>query len=72
MTFFCWVPLTTKAVSPSFAETDADMNGHLNKEEVAQIEELDFAKADENQDGILNLEEYVMATTKATNDVESR
>jgi hypothetical protein len=71
MVFICWIPLTTKAVSPSFAEIDADMDGHLSQKEVAQIEQLDFAEADENQDGALNLEEYVMATTKAIDEVEN-
>jgi hypothetical protein len=64
LTFFCWTPLVN-AVSPSFAETDADMNGHLSRAEVAQIKELNFTEADKNQDGLLNLEEYVSATTKA-------
>lgn len=71
MIFFCWIP-TIKAASPSFAETDTDMNGHLSKDEVAQIKELDFAKADVNQDGILDLKEYVMATTDASDEVKSQ
>jgi hypothetical protein len=72
MVFFCWIPLTGEAVSPSFAEVDIDMNGRLSKEEVAQLKELDFAEADENQDGALNLEEYVTGTTKATNTVNNQ
>lgn len=71
VTFLCWTS-SSKAMSPSFAETDADMNGHLSKEEVAQIQELDFTKADKNQDGILNLEEYVTATTNASDDVKNQ
>lgn len=64
LTFLCWTPLAN-AVSPSFAETDTDMNGHLSREEAAKIEELNFTEADKDQDGLLNLEEYVKATTKA-------
>lgn len=56
---------STLAATPSFAQIDTDMDGRLSKEEAAQVEEFDFDAADQDQNGMLNLQEYVTATTQA-------
>lgn len=48
--------------APSFEEVDQDGDGQISQEEASQVEGLDFATADSNQDGYLDREEYRQAT----------
>lgn len=43
---------------PSFDSVDANHDGVISKDEASQIEGLDFATCDKNQDGSLSREEY--------------
>lgn len=61
---------STSAATPSFAQIDSDMDGELSKAEAAQIEEFDFDAADQDQNGTVNLQEYVTATTQAAMETE--
>jgi len=48
--------------APSFEEVDANADGMISQDEAGQVEGLDFATADLNQDGQLDREEYRQAT----------
>lgn len=47
-----------------FEELDTDADGALSKEETAVIEDFDFDAADENGDGVLTVDEYVLPTAE--------
>lgn len=49
---------TSFATAPAFEVLDANMDGKLSKAEVAELKDLDFAKADANKDGSLDRSEY--------------
>jgi Ca2+-binding EF-hand superfamily protein len=49
------------ASSPMFEELDKDHDGKLSKTEAASVKDLDFAKADTNEDGSLDRAEYEAA-----------
>ncbi len=46
---------------PSFDKLDANHDGSLSKNEVANVKGIDFAKADTNRDGKLDRSEYQAA-----------
>jgi len=41
-----------------FSELDQDGDGMLSAEEVTEVEGVEFETADENQDGMLDMQEY--------------
>ncbi|HEU4620217.1 MAG TPA: calcium-binding protein [Gammaproteobacteria bacterium] len=50
--------------SPPFDQVDANSDGMISRSEAAKVEGLDFSKADTNQDGHLDRQEYDAATQK--------
>lgn len=49
---------------PTFEEADTNKNGVVSRAEAAtEVPDLDFATADENQDGVLTRDEYDAATS---------
>ena len=53
--------IASYAAAPAFNELDKDHDGMLTKAEAASVKGLDFAKADTNKDGRLDLAEYEAA-----------
>ena len=43
---------------PAFEEVDQNGDGMISEAEAAEVEALDFATADTNQDGAISREEY--------------
>lgn len=52
----------TFAAAPAFEDVDANKDGKISKEEATAIEGLDWAKADANGDGELDMAEYKVVT----------
>ena len=50
------------AAAPAFEDVDTNRDGKISKEEAAAIEGLDWAKADANGDGVLDMAEYKAVT----------
>lgn len=46
---------------PEFEEVDQNDDGMISEEEAAEVEGLDFATADTNQDGYIDRVEYATA-----------